>query len=203
MPAVDVEAVEDALRGWVLSALEPDVGERVIFADQGQPRPERPYADISIDAIETRGRDDQRPIDEDGLRDVVGVRALRATVRCFGDNALGLAETARSALWLEPILDELRVAGLAFWRAEPALDITTEIDTALEPRAAFEALFGVAALQNENVGIIECVEGTGTYKDAAGTIVREQDYGTCVPDALLLTIGGEPITLDGEPITVS
>lgn len=194
-----VAQVEDALRTWVKNAA--GLGERVIMADQGHARPQRPYADVKVNAMESRGRDEQRPIDDDGEREVVGVRAVRATIRTFGANALELSEKIRSALWLETVTDLLRAAGVSFWTAQPSLDLTTAIETSLEPRAVFEALFGVASMQTENVGIIECVEGEGTFLDVAGTTVATMEYGVCVDDETLL-IDGEPVTIDGEPITL-
>lgn len=175
-----VTQIKAALRTWAINAVDGTGAEgRVIFVDQGQPRPARPYLDVKVNGIETRGRDELRPIDDDGLRDVVGVRAVRATINAYGPDALELAERTRSALWLENTTDLLRAAGISFWRAEPTLDITTEIDTSIEPRAVFEALFGVASVQTENVGAIECVEGEGTYIAPDGSPVLTVAIDSC------------------------
>lgn len=195
-----VTQIEDGLRAWVLAAISDVVGDRVIFADQGEARPERPYADVDVGAIEQRGRDEWRGVDADGLRDVTGPRAVRVTVQVYGPDAMELAERARAALWRETVGDTLRSAGIVFYNAEPVLDITTEIETDLEPRAAFDALFGVASLQTENVGVIECVEGTGTYRNADGSLALVVPFDVCATDATL-TEDGEPLTEDGEPLT--
>lgn len=179
-----VVQLENALRAWVLSAMDdayPD--EQIIIADQGQPRPERPYGDIRIDAIESRGRDEQRPVDDYGDRDVVGVRAVRVTVQFYGPGAVQLAERARSALYLETVTDVLSAAGVAFWSAMPVLNLPIEIETEIEPRAAFDVVFGVASVQSEDVGLIETVEGTGTFSDVDGSPIPEAtvDYEVPVP----------------------
>jgi len=195
-----VTQIEDALRTWVLDALIGTPAEgNVIFHGAGQPRPARPYADVDLGSIEQRGRDEWRGIDLDGLREVVGQRSVRATIQVYGDDAMELAERVRSDLWLETVTDELRTEGVAFWRAEPVLDLTVEIETAMEPRAAFDVLFGIAHAKTEDVGYINCVEGTGTYTGPGGDLAFEDDFAVCVN---LLTIDGDPVTIDGDPISV-
>jgi hypothetical protein len=198
-----VTQVEDALRPWVLGALVGSPAEgNVIFSAQGRARPARPYADIDLATIEQRGRDERRGVDEDGIREVVGQRAVRVTIQLYGDDAMELAERVRSDLWLETVTDPLRAAGIAFWSAEPVLDLTTEIETALEPRAAFEALFGIARAKSEDVGFINCVEGTATYLAPDGSTAIEYDYEACGPSEFL-TVDNVPVTVDGDPITVN
>ncbi len=198
-----VVQIEDALRTWVLDALSSGpVGERVIIAEQGKPRPERPYADIDIQGIAQRGRDEWRPVDADGLRQVVGQRVARATVQLYGDDAVQLAEEARAELWLETVTDKLSTAGLAFLTAEDVLDITGSIATAIEERGAFDVRFSLASVQTENVGTIDSVEGTGTYLKPNGEVAAVDEFDTAEVGSFM-TEGGVPMTEGGVPMVES
>ncbi|MFH0902141.1 MAG: hypothetical protein V2A73_16035 [Pseudomonadota bacterium] len=169
--------INAALRAWVETALVgTDAAGRTIFNRQGKPRPERPYADISIDSIRAVGQDERRPIDDDGDRGVVGTRIAAVTVQTYGADALGLAETIRSALSLKTVLTALRAEELVFLASESVQDITALLATDYEERATFEARFAFVSDQTENVGWIEAVEGSYEYEDIDGTTALDGTF---------------------------
>lgn len=195
-----VTGIETAIHAWVRDAVAA-ITERVIIADQGRSRPERPYADVKLAAIQRRGIDENGAVDGNGDREVSGVRMLRVTVRTFGDEAMQMASDARDALGKETVRDALCAAGLSFWNMADALDISAEIETAIERRSTFDAFFGIASRVTENVGLIQCVEIEGEYAKPDGETIEDEFDAVCDDD--LLTIDGGTVTVDGEAVTVS
>ncbi|HXK36155.1 MAG TPA: hypothetical protein VJ553_01065 [Candidatus Paceibacterota bacterium] len=176
--------IKSALWDWIETAVVgTDAAGRTIFDSQGKPRPERPYADISIDSIASIGPDERRPIDDDGDRRITGTRIARVMVQTYGTDALQLAETIRSSLMLKAVLSALRIAGLVFLATENVQDITALLDTDYEERAAVEVRFAFVSDQTENVGWIETVEGEYSYEKPDGTVVLEDDFSVDIEDA--------------------
>lgn len=167
MSAADHSRLRLALRKWVEYAVDgfddPEVA--VVFAQQGKPRPPRPYVDITIDAIAQAGRDERLPIDVLGNRVVAGPRVATVTVAAYGPGAIGIAEQVRSALWLEGVHRRLRIQGVSFLQADAVQNGTVELETGLEERGIFAAQFAYRTAQTESVGWAEAVEVAGTLYD--------------------------------------
>ena len=169
--------IQNALRDWVVDAVGVSaVGQRVIFAEQGAPKPARPYVDIHIPGLASRGQDEKQATDVAGVRKVVGIRTATVTIQAYGPGAMQIAMTVRDALGKETVTDKLHAAGLSFWQAQQVSNLTTNIEAQFEERAAFEATFGLAAVSTETVGVIETVEGTATYKRPDDSTARVQNY---------------------------
>ena len=98
-----------------------------------------------------------------------GTRILTATVDCFGkeserDEVMERVERIRSALGLVGTRDKLRTAGMAVYGTEPVVNLTALLDTMRQPRATFDARFGVGSVQSEYVGIVERATITATIQ---------------------------------------
>lgn len=173
----DVTRVKRALRKWLSLALVGTAAEdRVIFGQQGKPRMERPYCDVTLSSVASRGRDERRTHDNAGERHVVGPRVVMATVQLFGPDAMGLGEQARAGLYLEAVRALLHIEAVSFMEADPVQNITTSIETEIEERAVFAARFAYASDQTETVGWIEHVEVEAVLEDEAGTTVEDTTY---------------------------
>jgi hypothetical protein len=170
MSVLEQTHLRAGLRKWVeLALVGTDAETKVIFAQQGRGgRPERPYADITVDSTAGVGRDERQPIDGLGDRKIVGPRVATVTIMVAGPDAIGLAEQVRDALWREDVLRLLRLEGVSFYNADPVQNGTVELESGLEQRGIFSARFGYRSAQTEHVGWIEDAEMVGSLEDQAG-----------------------------------
>lgn len=177
MSAADYTRVKLGLRKWVEYAVDgfddPEVA--VVFAQQGKPRPPRPYVDITIDAIAQVGRDERSRTDKQGNRTVSGPRVATVTVAAYGPGAIGIAEQVRSALWLEGVHRRLRQQGVSFLQADPVQNGTVELETGLEERGIFSVFFAYRTAQVESVGFAEAIEVAGTLYDVYDIYAEYED----------------------------
>lgn len=159
------EDAQQAMRRWLITTTGlPD--ERVIFANQNAPRPKVPYATVNARVATRRlgAFDEERLIDDEpGVIDRRGHRVVTASVNVFGPSALDLAEAAQDGLERYDVREQLEAAGLAVNDIGQLRDLTQLVETTLEDRYQFDAIFGIARATKETVGWIESVEIEATY----------------------------------------
>lgn len=181
---IDPAAIETALRrDWLLPAIRQVPGAEqaeVSFAEERGTRPALPYATLRLSSVAGVARDEQRPIDAQGVRLVVGTRVVTASVQCYGPGARRMAEHARSRLFLGTVADLLRAAGIVVYDATAVQNLTGLDQTRFEERGQFDARFAVASSISESVGLIERVEGDGAYTGADGAVRIRRPFATTI-----------------------
>lgn len=156
----------DALRDWVTSR----TGLPVIWSHPDAPRPERPYVALQITALTRIARETIGSVDEDGIAQISGDRdaVISVTVYERADAAdpraaLTRAVELRDSLELPSVRNSLYVDGWALRAVEfGPNDVPELLDTQWEPRAVFDVRFGTSISQDDDLGLIEAIAGTGT-----------------------------------------
>ena len=131
----------------------------VIWADQSEVRPPRPYVALKlISGPRRRGHDDLRQ-NGLGVFEVHGQRQWTCSVNVIGSGAMDTIMLLQDSLEKPSVQDSLRVKKLAFVKAEVAQDATLELDTGYESRAQMDVFFtSTALLEDTNTTNIENVE---------------------------------------------
>ncbi len=165
--AVSWTAIEDALRAWVLSASGLDDG-RVIWSQQGGPRPDTPFVTLQIFTMKNVGQDwvNVEDADEGEVEmKARGAREATLVMQCFATDAVGAAAAAMllnqiiTAARLPSNVDALNAAGVGLARFEPVQTISGVVgSTDWEPRATVSVRFFLAVEVSEPGTYIRSVQ---------------------------------------------
>lgn len=149
--------IRQAIYNWV--KVESDL--TVIWKDQSEARPPRPYIALKlISGPRKVGHDDLRQ----GIVgvEVHGQRHWTCSIDVIGAGAMDMISQLQTSLEDPEVLAGLRARGLAVIKSEDAVDLTTPLDTGFETRAKMDVLFSanVTRSQPDPTGAIENVSGT-------------------------------------------
>jgi hypothetical protein len=147
--ALDVAAVRNALRAFIVSALP---GREVIWRYEGGTKPAKGFVELHLVGPMKLGQDEQGP----GY--VAGPRRFSLTVRCFGDKqetVLQDALMAQGATDRVDLLAPLQAAGLAFGEVGNVQDTSGLLGTKYEARHEFEVDVHASQLTAVDDGQIE------------------------------------------------
>ena len=166
----------EALRLWV----ETITGFTSIWLNQNTPRPARPYATLHIMNQRQVGQPYTGPITALGVATIQAQYEITVSIQIYGSStaadprtAINAAYALRQSLDRPSIRESLGIAGWAFRAEEQIADVPEMLDSAWEPRAFFDAVFGMTVEQTDNLGYVETVEVTGTMGNGAGSSVSE------------------------------
>jgi hypothetical protein len=159
MSLITRATIEAAVVTWLSDA----TSKTVILANQGTPRPARPYLTVLISSVRTVGGEDARAISAVGVQTIYGDREVSVSVQAFGAGALDLARAAALALNKETVRQKLATSGLCPSGITPIVaELTELLETDFEERAQFDAVLALGETYTDTVGLIEHVEGEGT-----------------------------------------
>jgi len=109
--------IENVLRAWFVSVTGLS---RVIFADQGGARPDKPYGTLKVmtGLVRLSSHDDRRmPKEDDDSRQmqVTGLRNVSLSCQVFGDGAVDYLNQAQASFGKPSVFESL------FWRSHEAV----------------------------------------------------------------------------------
>lgn len=155
----------------VVQTVEPqDV--TVIFSDQNAPRPvDYPYAVIRLDSIIQLGYDEVREIDVDtNLATIGGQRRATVNIDYFGPRPMENIMKAFNSLEKRSLNDIFYDAGIAYTEKNDVKNLTAMLETKYEERASFDFYIGFAENFEDDLGVIESVEFTGSVTRDSGDL---------------------------------
>jgi hypothetical protein len=168
---LDITAIEDALRTWVISV----IGIEVIFAHPSAPRPSVPYVLINVyQNVPIGWKESSSVLLIDNSIDITysGYEEIAVSINTYYGTAYKNATIIKDSLERVTVLEQLFTAGLGYKTSGTVRDIPEIVDLTFEPRAQFDCFFHVRSLDTENVESIQSVELTNEL-DGSTTIVQK------------------------------
>lgn len=172
--ATSLSPARKAIVDWVRSVTGNDA-RHVIWANQNQRRPTKPYIQLFLSAFAAPNHDFIPAPDGTGKSTLIGDREFTLGFMSFGTKNLATFDP------LDPLLN-IRSSVLAFAERKflrdvelafvdtllPPTDVSEKIDQNFEARAAMDFLMRAAwELDDPNQGFINIVEIEGKYKNSA------------------------------------
>jgi hypothetical protein len=168
--ALDWTAIENALHAW-LAASTGLAAANVIWSNQSNPQPARPYVTMKMLDLGHVGRDalthayDPTAVPRAELTTTVdGRRELTIAVQVFSASTTGAATAralltkAQTALSLPGVQSVLSAAGLAILNEGRITDLTELLETRWQSRASVDVQFNCVDSAQETTGFIESVD---------------------------------------------
>ena len=156
------------LRSLMIDLLGIDA-QSVYWANQSAPKGALPVATLRLYSIAQEAMAEDRGVDEADRLDLQLPQAAVLEVQIFdesGGDPVGRLETLLLKLETPTVADRCHAAGVAFFAAEPVLDITGLLadGKTYEPRAAVDLHIRFNGRIKDSPGIIEKVEITAKAK---------------------------------------
>jgi hypothetical protein len=149
------------------------------------PRPAKPYFGFKITTPGSRYGDDAKINVKDNMGNPTqiwnsgGPRKMSVDFNCYGNSheeAYNLMCLWQSALDLEDIQSDLRIAGIAVWIIGTVADLSALLNTGYEGRAHLDCQFGLAFNIQSNLGEIDSGSVEGTVNFDGGTAEVNAEY---------------------------
>ncbi len=146
------EDITQGVRDWLKRAAVDDATDltdaQVIVVDEDAPRPPPPYLTVRVITPGTVVGHDERLHGVSGgvpIREVAGVRRATVSVQGFGAATADWLEEAVIGLQRVSVLAITRAAGISVELLGDTSDLSTLLDSGIEPRFArdFAVLYGV------------------------------------------------------------
>jgi hypothetical protein len=102
------------------------------------------------------------------VQDIVGDRLVTVGVQVFGPNAMTYARHLVNSLSTEAPRAKLAKNGIAVIGTAIVQNLRGLLEVGKEDRAQFDAVFAYAEEYEDNLGLIEHVEGEGIFATPAG-----------------------------------
>lgn len=109
---------------------------------------------------------------DDGIHNIYGQRRFTASFTAYAhQKQKQFYDPMDMALSLQDLLhsphppDELIDIGVSVWQTQPVLDVTLSLESGYEPRAQFDAIMGVAVNREQDLGLVESAEYSGTFNE--------------------------------------
>lgn len=163
-----IDDIKTALWTWVNGQCAPSVA---IWLRPDAPPPLPPYVTLNLNTLLPVAEDFVGSPDENGLAAITGNREFTLEIQTFGLDAMGVMEKIRSSLHYPSVQAELQSAGIAFVETMPIQNISILDMPRFEDRAAMDVRFRVASIGEDDVGLIETITGTETYRDVDGEVI--------------------------------
>lgn len=163
----------DALRNWVAN----QTGLTTIWMNPNAPRPAKPYATIQLISSPDIGLPYTSEPDDTGSGTIRIQREVTVSVQIYEEvtnndprAAYLRAIALRDSLYLPSVRDTLATDGWGLRGIDLLADTPQQVGDGWEPRATFDARFGVAVDQTDDLGLIETAEITGTVESGDESI---------------------------------
>jgi hypothetical protein len=157
----------DAIRQWVAN----QTGLTTVWLHPDAPRPDKPYATVQVLSSPDIGLPYTSKPDPEGQGTIRVQREVTVSVQVYEEvsnpdprSAYLRAIDLRDSLYLPSVRDSLAVDGWGLRGIELLADTPQQVGDGWEPRATFDARFGVAVDLTDDLGLIETAEITGTVE---------------------------------------
>lgn len=156
----------DVLYAWAVeNVLTP--GVTVIEAKQNSPRPRKAFVTIKVLVQSDQAFSDIGFPDEDGIAEIVNDRAVTVTINSYGPGADTIIDNLRRSLERVRVQESFRAKNLVYIQVLSGFTDTTEVvSSEFEERSNLDVQFRTASIVQDDLGLIEKVEVTGTFKDS-------------------------------------
>lgn len=166
MSAISVDQFKKAVWEFISLLAQPTIPQgRVVWLEQGTPRPKTPYVGLSVVAgPRSYGEDDMRQ-NSPGVYSIEGQRAFTVSVNAYGENANEITALIMNGLSKVTSLELLAARFVALLTYTSPKTISVPLETKFENRSQFDIDFGCVMAITDNVGFIE---QTGILNNASG-----------------------------------
>lgn len=159
---ITIADAKKTIYNWIDKEMKGQVS-KVIWRDQGAPRPPRPYVGLKIISGPTITGDDDQRESSPGIYTVVGQREMTVEIAVYGENSLDLCHKLEQSLQRGSVLDTFAASEVSVLRGTSTVNLTIPLDAqTFESRAQFEVVFGFVTGSTDEQGYIEDVSGTDT-----------------------------------------
>lgn len=159
MSALTVAQFRSAVWKFVSSqviSLVPN--DRVIWMEQGSPRPKLSYIGLKVMAgPRAYGGDDMRQT-APGVYAIEGQRALTVSVNIFGKDAEEISALITNAMSKPTALESLAADSVAILTNTAPQNVSVPLETTFENRIQFDIDFGCVMATTDDIGFIEQTE---------------------------------------------
>lgn len=156
MSAITFAALKLAVHGWMASQVPSTIpADRVVWMEQGAPRPKLPYVGLKfIAGPRTYGDDDMRQTSP-GVYSIEGQRAFTVSVNIFGKEAEAISSLITNAMSKPSSLESLAASKIALLTSTTPQNVSVPLETSFENRIQFDIDFGCVMAATDDVGFIE------------------------------------------------
>lgn len=134
----------------------------VIFADQNQSRPDKPYVVIRLESMVAIGIDEHRNVDDDTcLSQIGGQRRMTVALDYLGPKPVERLTQASNSLEKVTVRQELYAEGIAVGDKNDIQNLTTFLETETEYRSRMDFFIYFSDEYEEDNGVIETVDLSG------------------------------------------
>ena len=166
MSAITVTQFRKAVWDLISALSAPLVpAARVVWLEQGSPRPKNPYIGLNVvSGPRSYGDDDMRQ-NSPGVYSFEGQRAFTVSVNAYGKDADEIAALITNGLSKVSAMELLAARSVALLSNTSPKNVSVPLETNFENRTQFDMDFGCVMAITENVGFIE---QTGILNNASG-----------------------------------
>jgi len=154
---MNISEIENVLYSWINGLL----GHQVIFAYQGNIRPQNEYTLINIifqKAIGYWDTKEERQTDGTIKRDYSNLQLVTISINTFRENAFQRAIDIKKSLMVETVSDLIWTGGLGYVSTTQIQKIPEEINKDFEERGQFDIVFHLRDLETEIITDIQKIE---------------------------------------------
>ena len=177
--SLNIDEIKDVIRDWALGV----TGSDVIWAKFDGKQPSAPFVSLNIERTPQNHEDYVgSEVDESGNISIVGHRTLVINVLVLGSSddlsntAMQIAENLKASLQKPSVQYTFREFGISVVNQTDPQDVSfLYTGTSWEKRATFDATFGAAFTDSDNVGYFNTIEISGEAKNETGQTINNID----------------------------
>lgn len=156
---IDFQAFRLAIIDWVSAATDLP-NDKMVWEDQSESRPPRPYVSLKlINPGQRKGHDVLIPAESSGYHNA-GLREFMLSVNLYGAESFEKSYMAMSGIEDPLVLEEFKSKGIAYIACSQLRDLTRSVAGRYESRHQFDVRFRLADNMAVDPGTIEKVEIT-------------------------------------------
>ena len=156
MSALTVAQFKSAVWKFISSQVVSLVPEtRVIWMEQGAPRPKLSYVGLKVIAGPRAYGDDDMRQTAPGVYSIEGQRALTVSVNIFGKDAEEISALITSGMSKPSAMESLAGDFIALLTNTAPQNVSVPLETTFENRIQFDIDFGCVMAATDDVGFIE------------------------------------------------
>lgn len=166
--------IENAIVAEIRAATNLRDGHIILGQQDVQPPTSGEYIVVTFGNARSVGRDQEGPVNEEGMVELIGSREITISVDAFRGTARELCEAVVTAMHKTSVLERLAVAGVAVYDVGPGQNVTVPEGGKWVPHWAAEIFIRVASSDTDDVGLIESVELERTTVSPPGANVTDE-----------------------------
>jgi len=166
--------IEDDIRTLLVKAAPVDI----VFANQNGPRPRLPYITIRVGAA-PRAPLLEAGLSDDGVQTYAAHRDSTVELQCFGEGAFDVLDDLSQRLKGPGMVAAAFAANLAIYAVDAVQNVPVLRDGGkYEPRAVLDIGVRYTKQHDEDVGLIETVQGEMTLEGRGAALVDTFEAGS-------------------------